>query len=620
MRRRETWFSSHYISAFAAKPPPVATLAMRPPRARDAPGASPSASSDASDASDSHPPPEPPLTFQELLPADVDSDVFLDRTWYESVETWTVPDDVLRRLRAGFCGGDTSAVVRRCRDEHNRAYDASDAADFAARFDAGDTLNLPFCFTRGASQLKNDILRRAYNADDEREGALECANDVEVGVYVSPEKGAEARWHHDNNHNVTVQLWGVKEWRTSPSGNPNVLTSRGLNDPPRTMYDKHALHPPNLTDHLVTRLAPGQAIYVPPGEWHRVIPIETDPTVGSCFSVDVRVASVTHARWTCEALFASMTCGGIPGATRIGTRDHCARLGYLPQPLDAYEQTPSSALRGAINGGAWGGGPERTSREWVGVKEHLRACQRVARWMSGSGAGGDSDSGDDSDSAQAFDAKRDDFFPPTWFPPRAMPFEDALSDGMDLGATLGFLVDELDEGLPDEFANRYGMGVGRRFTILPHAMVAMTKHPVSGGEDGDEDWDGGGDGDGDENGDDENGDDENGDDENDGDASDEDVGFLLRLRATSNLTNMDYARFTIACPPGIDPEVVRALTRRANEPFAAPRVPKPGATRDLLNVLAHARFVWIVQAPKTAVSVDDPGSQVASKTRKRARS
>ena len=30
-------------------------------------------------------------------------------------------------------------------------------------------------------------------------------------------------------------------------------------------------------------------------------------------------------------------------------------------------------------------------------------------------------------------------------------------------------------------------------------------------------------------------------------------GFLLRLRATSNLTNMDYARFTIACPPGIDP-------------------------------------------------------------------
>ena len=54
---------------------------------------------------------------------------FLDGTWNERVVTWTVPDDALRRLRAGFCGGDTSAVVRRCRDEHNRAYDASDAAD-----------------------------------------------------------------------------------------------------------------------------------------------------------------------------------------------------------------------------------------------------------------------------------------------------------------------------------------------------------------------------------------------------------------------------------------------------------------------------------------------------------
>ena len=572
---------------------------MRPPRARDAPEASPSASSDASDASDSHPPPDPPLTFEDVLP--VNADEFLDDTWYDRVATWTVPDDVLRRLREGFCGGDTSAVVRRCRDEHNRAYDASDAADFAARFAAGDTLNLPFCFTRGASQLKNDILRRAYNADEERDAPLECANDVEVGVYVSPENGAEAQWHHDNNHNVTVQLWGVKEWRTSPSGNPNVLTSRGLNDPPRTMYDKHALNPPNLTDHLVTRLAPGQAIYVPPGEWHRVIPIETDPTVGSCFSVDVRVASVTHARWTCEALFASMTCGGIPGATRIGTRGQCARLGYLPQPPDSYERTPSSALRGANNGYAWG---KWSSRERVGIVEHLRACRRVLRWMWGSGAGGDSNSGGDSDSAQAFDWNRDAFYPRTWFPPRALPFEDALSDGMDLGATLGFLVDELDDGLPDEFANRMGMSVGRNFTILPHAMVAMTKHPIS--EDGDEDGDGDGDGDGD--------------DENDGDASDEDVGFLLRLRATSNLTNMDYARFTIACPPGIDPEVVRALTRRANEPFAAPRVPKPGATRDLLNVLSHARFVWIVKAPKNTRSVDDRGSQLASQTRKRARS
>ena len=603
---------------------------MRHPRADSAPEASPSASSADSDASDSHAAPDPPLTFEDVLPVPLAE--FLDGTWNERVVTWTVPDDALRRLRAGFCGGDTSAVVRRCRDEHNRAYDASDAADFAARFDAGDTLNLPFCHTRGASQLKNDILRRAYNAADDEDDPLGCANDVEVGVYVSPENGAEARWHHDNNHNVTVQLWGVKEWRTSPSGNPNVLTSRGLDDPPNTAYDVHALHPPNLMNHRVTRLAPGQAIYVPPGEWHRVIPIETDPTVGSCFSVDARVASVTHARWTCEALFASMTCGGGCGAfvgsppTRAAedTRGDCERLGFRPHPLHAREPTPSSALRGANRGSGARNAQETRRRARVGVEEHLRACERVVRRMLDDF--GD-DRGDRGDRGEAGSAKRDARFPRTWFPPRAMPFEDALTDGMDLGATLGFLVDEIDGGsLPDVFERELRLSAGRSFTVVPHAMVAMTTHPIEdeeSAEDGDEE----GDAEkaekaeeGDEDGDAEKA--ENASSEKAENASSEKAenassafsdGFLLRLRATSNLTNMDYARFTIACPPGIDPGVVRALTRGADEPRVATTVPDFGATRDLLNVLSHARFVWLVEGPEPR---DDRGDD---RTRKRAR-
>ena len=569
---------------------------MRQTRADSAPEASPSASSADSDASDSHAAPDPPLTFEDVLPVPLAE--FLDGTWNERVVTWTVPDDALRRLRAGFCGGDTSAVVRRCRDEHNRAYDASDAAAFAARFDAGDTLNLPFCHTRGASQLKNDILRRAYNAADDEDDPLGCANDVEVGVYVSPENGAEARWHHDNNHNVTVQLWGVKEWRTSPSGNPNVLTSRGLVDPPNTAYDVHALHPPNLKSHRVTRLAPGQAIYVPPGEWHRVIPIETDPTVGSCFSVDARVASVTHARWTCEALFALMTCGGgcsafvgsPPTRAAEDTRGDCERLGFRPHPLNAREPTPSSALRGANRGGARNA-TETRRRERVGVEEHLRACERVVRRML-------DDFGDD---------KRDARFPRTWFPPRAMPFEDALTDGMDLGATLGFLVDEIDGGsLPDVFERELRLSAGRSFTVVPHAMVAMTTHPIEDEESAE---------DGDEEGDAEKAEtasSEKADNAENASSAFSD-GFLLRLRATSNLTNMDYARFTIACPPGIDPGVVRALTRGADEPRVATTVPDFGATRDLLNVLSHARFVWLVEGPEPR---DDRGDD---RTRKRAR-
>ena len=208
-----------------------------------------------------------------------------------------------------------------------------------------------------------------------------------------------------------------------------------------------------------------------------------------------------------------------------------------------------------------------------------------------------------------------------------MPFEDALTDGMDLGATLGFLVDEIDGGsLPDVFERELRLSAGRSFTVVPHAMVAMTTHPIEdeeSAEDGDEE----GDAEKAENAEDG---DEDGDAEKAEDASSEKAenassekaenassafsdGFLLRLRATSNLTNMDYARFTIACPPGIDPGVVRALTRGADEPRVATTVPDFGATRDLLNVLSHARFVWLVEGPEPR---DDRGDD---RTRKRAR-
>ena len=74
-------------------------------------------------------------------------------------------------------------------------------------------------------------------------------------------------------------------------------------------------------------------------------------------------------------------------------------------------------------------------------------------------------------------------------------------------------------------------------------------------------------------------------------------GFLLRLRATSNLTNMDYARFTMRVLPG-STRGVRAVTQGADEPRVATRFPDFGAPRDLLNVLSHARFVWLVEGPE----------------------
>ena len=190
-----------------------------------------------------------------------------------------------------------------------------------------------------------------------------------------------------------------------------------------------------------------------------------------------------------------------------------------------------------------------------------------------------------------------------------MPFEDALTDGMDLGATLGFLVDEIDGGsLPDVFERELRLSAGRSFTVVPHAMVAMTTHPIEDEESAE---------DGDEEGDAEKA--ENAEDassENAEDASSEKAenassekaenassafsdGFLLRLRATSNLTNMDYARFTIACPPRDRPggrssvDAGRGRTARRDDGSGFRR-----DARDLLNVLSHARFVWLVEGPE----------------------
>jgi ribosomal protein L16 Arg81 hydroxylase len=152
--------------------------------------------------------------------------------------------------------------------------------------------------------LKQSLMHAAYNSLETRK--LFLVNDIEVGVYLSAAGGAEAGWHYDNNHNVTIQLYGSKDWHTMPSGNPNVISSRGMADPPRNAHEQRDVVP-SPASATCTRLTPGAAIYVPPGHWHRVVPVEDDPR---CLSVDIRVASATQARWVCEELFAGMMHGG----------------------------------------------------------------------------------------------------------------------------------------------------------------------------------------------------------------------------------------------------------------------------------------------------------------------
>jgi hypothetical protein len=56
-------------------------------------------------------------------------------------------------------------------------------------------------------------------------------------------------------------------------------------------------------------LAPGSVLYLPPGHWHSVVPIE-----GGSISVDLRAGSLTQAKWVCEALYAALSASRDVGA------------------------------------------------------------------------------------------------------------------------------------------------------------------------------------------------------------------------------------------------------------------------------------------------------------------
>ena len=295
--------------------------------------------------------PETLPSFDDILP-NVGTCSFFRQTWGSHVENWKVSAKTLEGLRAGFRNGSVSKLISKdCVDENNNGYDTDDAAEMVNRTAAPlrHTLNLPFCYAPGAHALRNSLLRLAYNAptlaedgDDEarstktttdkttikmdKTGAarLRFANDVDVGVYASPENGTEASWHYDANHNVTVQLYGTKVWHVTPfplAGDRNVGNSRGANDAPRNARE--------AADHLPTdvpcerirviTLTPGDAVYIPPRTWHRVVPSASeavevlDPESSEplmtdvCLSVDVRLARYVFPNPNPASLFAHTT-------------------------------------------------------------------------------------------------------------------------------------------------------------------------------------------------------------------------------------------------------------------------------------------------------------------------
>jgi hypothetical protein len=394
-----------------------------------------------------------PLDFFHLMPSKDDKGEAISigfrnwskRHWGKTSTSWSMarqnsaPDGTLATwmlsdLRKGFCKGNVREIIAQCRNADNVPYSPEEIEDMVNDLnDNKHTLNLPFCFTKGAMELKNSILKHVFQGQRYKVD-MGAAMDIEVGVYISRKGSAEAAWHYDNNHNFTFQLYGSKDWHTVDGGNnKNVISSRGLLDAPRNRTEQQS-RTPDFSKERTTRLEAGSVIYIPPGHWHRVVPVDADPV---CLSVDIRIASVTTARWMCENIFAEFMSDVSFG--------YCGNGGY-----------PTNRFVGA-------GGQDETLEQ--DVLSDLATCQKrhvekLKAILDG----------------ECF-----------WKPPIAMPFEPHLSDGMELCGSLQFLIDTLYGDGVDGGGGRLDLAaelkteLGPKSRLAFNPFVAVTKKESDGG-------------------------------------------------------------------------------------------------------------------------------------------
>ena len=536
------------------------------------------------------------------------TDFFRD-VWGDVPLRWRVRPETLRAMRAGFRNGDVAALITRdCRTDANDEYDDDDAREMLDRTrpPLRHTLNLPFCFAPGAHALRNSLLRMAYDAPElpedravdeprgePRTGALHTdlhairrsrcsqsssrlrfANDIDVGVYASPKGGVEASWHYDANHNVTVQLYGSKTWFVTrndaapKSGAGNVNVGRGLVDAPRNARETRDVFDAASVSEF--ELHPGDAIYVPPGTWHRVVPRSAEriptpkraETSGTrkddedggvseavCLSADARVANVPRMRWTCESLFHAFDAvfdddsSAHPNHAPATTGDDANEVARKKRKEKKSSDGDGARRRPrATMDGAFALGDEAPGRG--GVVTQKAANRAAVAYLSGGEA--------EHRSIDGFFGSDETRF---WYPPRLTPYQPEISDGADLRASLGFLADAF--GTRAQW--REGMTTHGNYaenaTVSWHPMVAARVVDASSSDsdsegsesekaekeakrrdDGDKDADDA--------------------DEKDDDADD---AFVLDLRAVSGLTQMEYARLGIVLPRCLKRDVERLV-------------------------------------------------------------
>ena len=549
------------------------------------------------------------------------TDFFRD-VWGDVPMRWRVRPETLRAMRAGFRNGDVAALITRdCRTDANDEYDDDDAREMLERTrpPLRHTLNLPFCFAPGAHALRNSLLRMAYDAPELPEdravdeprgepdaGALQTdlhtiqssnpsssrlrfANDIDVGVYASPSGGVEASWHYDANHNVTVQLYGSKTWfvtrnddATSNGGAANVNNGRGLADVPRNARETRDVF--DATSVSEFELKPGDAIYVPPGTWHRVVPksaeridfgstsntkrAETqslktrfDDTNGVasavCLSADARVANVPRMRWTCESLFHAFdaafdddSSGALERAPATTGDDaiDASEVARKEKEKSRDRDGASSRRPRATMDGAFALGDEARGGRG-GVLTQKAANRAAVAYLSGGEAEHRTNDG-------FFGSKKTRF----WYPPRLAPYQPEISDGADLRASLGFLADAFGtQAQWRESMTTHG-NYAENATVSWHPMVAARVVDAASSdsdsesseaslkelekekekaEDDDADAD--------------------------ADDDDDDEAFVLDLRAVSGLTQMEYARLGIVLPRCLKRDVERLVATASGE-------------------------------------------------------
>ena len=534
------------------------------------------------------------------------TDFFRD-VWGDVPMRWRVRPETLRAMRAGFRNGDVAALITRdCRTDANDEYDDDDAREMLDRTrpPLRHTLNLPFCFAPGAHALRNSLLRMAYDApelpedrsvDEPQEGEpdaqtdlqtdlrtihpsskspsssrLRFANDIDVGVYASPSGGVEASWHYDANHNVTVQLYGSKTWfvtpvsnddATSNGGAANVNNGRGLVDVPRNARETRDVFDATRVSEF--ELNPGDAIYVPPGTWHRVVPksaeridfgsapkskraetqslkppfLDDANGVASavCLSADARVANVPRMRWTCESLFHAFDAAFDDDSSALES----ATIGDDAIKVAPDRDGASSRRPRATMDGAFALGDEARGGRG-GVLTQKAANRAAVAYLSGGEAEHRTSDG-------FFGGKKTRF----WYPPRLAPYQPEISDGADLRASLGFLADAFGTQAQWRESMITHGNYAENATVSWHPMVAARVVDAASSDS----------------------DSESSpktslkekEKEKAEDDDDDDDAFVLDLRAVSGLTQMEYARLGIVLPRCLKRDVERLVATASGE-------------------------------------------------------